>query len=298
MAKTKVGGKPYDVTFKHLVEARPRDLLELVEIRDVVRVEIVDAELSTMVAAADKVLKVASRAGEYLVHLEFQTGPDPDLAHRLLWYNATLFRRHRLPAWTVLLLATRAADRAGLSGALEIGLPSGRVAHRFAYQVVRLWQMPVQRLLKSGLGVLPLAPLSDEAAGRLPEVVREMEQRLAREASAAESKMLWAATYFLAGLRYDRDLAFRLLRGERGMKESVTYQATVEEGRILELHRILLRLGHIRFGKPDASVKAALEGIEDLQRLEKLSERLLHVSTWEELLETSSRRPNGRRKKA
>lgn len=74
------------------------------------------------------------------------------------------------------------------------------------------------------------------------------------------------------------------------MKESVTYQAIIEEGeakgRVEEARRLLLRQGRIRFGSPDSSSEAALAALTDLDRLERLSEQLLQVSSWKELLET------------
>ena len=68
------------------------------------------------------------------------------------------------------------------------------------------------------------------------------------------------------------------------MKESVTYQAIVREGRVEEARAILLRLGRRRFGPPSPEAEAVLAGITAIERLEALSERLLDVESWEELL--------------
>ena len=56
------------------------------------------------------------------------------------------------------------------------------------------------------------------------------------------------------------------------------------EGRAEEARRFLRRQGTRRFGKPDAHIEAALDAIADLERLEQLSERVLEVTAWEELL--------------
>ena len=68
------------------------------------------------------------------------------------------------------------------------------------------------------------------------------------------------------------------------MRESVTYQAILEEGRIEELHRTILRLGRVRFGEADETTRRQIEAIRDLQALEELSVRLVTVSSWAELL--------------
>ena len=72
------------------------------------------------------------------------------------------------------------------------------------------------------------------------------------------------------------------------MKESDTYQAILEEGRaegeLREVKKLLLHVRKKRFGRPGARVIAAIEAIGDLGRLEQLSERLLVVASWRELL--------------
>jgi predicted transposase YdaD len=47
--------------------------------------------------------------------------------------------------------------------------------------------------------------------------------------TAAADDSLWTATFILMGLEYDQAVARQLLRGVRIMKESVTYQAILEE---------------------------------------------------------------------
>ena len=68
------------------------------------------------------------------------------------------------------------------------------------------------------------------------------------------------------------------------MRESVTYQAILEEGRVEELHRTILRLGRRRFGEVDEAVRQQIEAIRDIVVLEDLTERLLIVSSWDELM--------------
>lgn len=55
-------------------------------------------------------------------------------------------------------------------------------------------------------------------------------------------------------------------------------------GRVEELHRTLVRLGGKRFGEPDEETQRAIRGIQDVERLENLSDRLLDVSSWGKLL--------------
>jgi predicted transposase YdaD len=105
------------------------------------------------------------------------------------------------------------------------------------------------------------------------------------------------------GLRYEQELVARLLRGVMGMEESTVYQAIIEQGiargeikgRREEARRMILLQGTKRFGPPAADVTAALEAIDDLERLEELQLKLLDVASWPELLPPTRRRSSRRK---
>jgi hypothetical protein len=103
------------------------------------------------------------------------------------------------------------------------------------------------------------------------------------------------------GLRYEQALIQALLRGVVNMKESVTYQAILEEseaiGKAERARKMLLLQGRDRFGEPSAKIVALLDAVTDLGWLEALAIRLLHVKNWEELLGVNGtkRNPRGRR---
>jgi hypothetical protein len=164
--------------------------------------------------------------------------------------------------------------------------------------VIRVWQLSVDQLLAGGIGTLPLAPVSNVAESRVPDVIRRMKARLNRERRRQLAEDLWAATYVLLGLRYSDAFADLLFREVLGMEESTTYQAIIRKGRLSEARHILLRLGQKRFGATDEVTEAFLNAIDDVQRLEELTERVYEVSSWQELLQpTRRRRGNGRRQR-
>jgi hypothetical protein len=76
------------------------------------------------------------------------------------------------------------------------------------------------------------------------------------------------------------------------MRESVTYQAILAEGKaegeaegaLNEARKLLLTIGSRRFGTPSATLRDTLSSIASVERLERLSERLLDVESWDELL--------------
>ncbi len=69
------------------------------------------------------------------------------------------------------------------------------------------------------------------------------------------------------------------------MEESSTYLAILDEGELKHARKMVLRIGEKKFGPANDDVVTAVKGIEDLERLDRLQERILDVSSWQELLQ-------------
>jgi len=282
---------PFDATLKDRVQNYLEDYETQMGLRGLGPFTPLNVDLSTITAATDIALGHGDPP-DRIVDVNFQSGPAEELPGRVLLYNALLHYRYRVAVHTLVVLLRPLADRRQLTGKLRyVGRPrKGKM--EFSYEIIRLWRQPVRRYLAGGLGTLPLAPLcrlpaavSVEAA--LAPVIRRVLERLEREATPDDRAKLAAATYVLAGLRVPPEVADRLFEGVRTMKESSTYQAILAEGRIEALKKTLLRLGRERFRtSPSEKVQTAIQAINDEGRLERMTERLLSVSNWRELLET------------
>jgi hypothetical protein len=68
------------------------------------------------------------------------------------------------------------------------------------------------------------------------------------------------------------------------VNEATTYLKLLNEGAVAELQWMILRLGRKRFGPASSATEAALKKINDLTRLELLTEHLGEVNPWAELL--------------
>ena len=154
----------YDATTKYLIQTRLADWLPLCGRTTTADVQIIDADLATVTAAADKVLRICEDP-PWLAHLELQASRDPDLVPNLPVYNVVLERRHGLLVRTFVVLLRRSADSAELTGTLQREFPGEPPYLVFRYGVVRLWQLPAETFLSGGLGILPLAPLSAGCGG-------------------------------------------------------------------------------------------------------------------------------------
>jgi hypothetical protein len=286
----------FDVSTKELVWDDPTAWLERFGIGPHGPIDVIDSDITTLTASADKVLKVGG-PDPFLVDLEPHSYHDTNLT-RTLWYRqVALDYRHGLPVLTILVLLCKEANSPSLTGTYDRLLPDGWQTNRYNYRVVRLWQEDPDAYLTAGVGLVPLAPLTDVAEPDLPGIVRRMADRINGESRSRAAK-LWTATYLLMGLRCSDELVHQLLEGVQTMRESTTYQAILREGRqegrqegviegrIAGEQRMLLRQGTKRFGEPNATTVAAIEAIQDIDRLEVLGERILDpdLQNWDGLL--------------
>jgi predicted transposase YdaD len=294
--------KPFDATPKGLVEIRPTDWPAFLGVA-ARAVEVVDADVSTVTAAADKVLIVRADDGDRVQHFDFQSGPDASLPRRTHGYSALLEDRHGLPVESVVILLRQEANLKAINGTYGRSLPgAARPYLHFRYRVIRVWELPVESVLNAGISILPLAPISAVRQNGLPAVIERLKQRFDTEADGTTAAELWTATKVLLGLRYEPTFVEKLLQGVRSMKESTTYQAIKaegrEEGRLEEVRRVLLRLGEDRFRKgPTRAQEEIIGAITDPDRLEQLVIRTGHVDAWTELLEQPAP-PRTRRKRS
>ncbi len=280
-----------DVSAKELVWDGPAAWVDRFGIGPPGPISVIDSEIATLTAFADKVLKVDGPV-PYLLNLEPHSYNDPELA-RTLWYRqVALDYRHSLPVLTVLILLRKEANSPHLTGSYERHLPDGSLANRYNYRVVRLWQEAPDPYLTGGVNLVPLAPLTKVTKAELRGLVRRMDHRINAEPEPRADK-LWFAAYTLMGWRYDEKLTTQLLKGVWNMHESPTYQAVLRKGRQEglqeEARRLLLRQGTRRFGTPDAAIIAAVEAIDDVDRLESLTDRIFDATAgdWNDLLRGS-----------
>ena len=98
-----------------------------------------------------------------------------------------------------------------------------------------------------------------------------MDQRFTQETAPTEADQLRVVTYNLLGLQLPPSIVDQMMPGiratpddvRRGMRDSLTYQAILEEGRpegraegrVDEARELLLELGTGRFGPPDARTR-------------------------------------------
>ena len=95
--------KLFDALTRSLLEKYPADWLNQLGLIHGEPVRVMNSDLSSVTAEADKVIRVEGPQ-PWLVHIELQAGYDRTLPRRLLRYNALLNVKHDLPVHTVAIL--------------------------------------------------------------------------------------------------------------------------------------------------------------------------------------------------
>jgi hypothetical protein len=277
-----------------MIQAHPADFNDYADLPAGTSVRVVDADLSTISAAADKLILVDG-PNPYAAHHEIQSGPRPNLDLDMLFYNVLGRRIHGVPVKSVVTALRPSALSGTIGGVFDTADPQHKL--EFSYKIIRVWELPPAKLLSGGIGTLPLAPISNVTEAQLPAVIDAVARRIEAEAAPHEAPELWTCARILMGIRWPRQVIHQVLKGARQMKDSVVYQEILEEGeekgfekgRVAEVRALLFRLGAVKLGIADAFVQSQLGQINDLSKLEALTVRTIDgsVTSWAELLASS-----------
>lgn len=286
--------KPFDATLNALIDARPGDWADFLAARlglPTGPADVLDTDLSTTLQA-DRLFRVNAPT-PFVIHLELESSAALGTPERLLRYNVNAWAVAALPVHSVVVLLRPKANASDLTGTLTRAGADGQAIHTFRYDVVRLWLEPIAPLLAT-LGLAPLSLLTRESTRDLPAAVTRLAERLQRPDVGDKLKdAMLGASLVLGGLTHDRDRLIDLYRRLPmvNMEDSTTYMWILEQGvekgkrsGALENARgQLLRQGAKKFGVAAPAMVARVNGLDDLEELGRLSDRLLDVATWDEL---------------
>ncbi|MEA5597678.1 Rpn family recombination-promoting nuclease/putative transposase [Rivularia sp. UHCC 0363] len=210
----------FDNLCKFLVENFPNDFASWLLGEPVTLTELSPKELSLEPIRADAL--ILRQSSELILHAEFQTQPDVKIPFRMADYRLRGYRRFpqkRMRQVVIYLRKTNSEEVYKTTFELEETL------HRF--QVIRLWEQPTEIFLRTP-GLLPFAVLSN-AESKI-ETLQEVATRIENISDKQIQTDVAASTFILAGLVLKQEDIQRLLRRDI-MRESVTYQLLVDEGK-------------------------------------------------------------------
>ena len=265
----------YDNVCKFLAENYSRDFAQWLLGEPISFTQLSPSELSLEPIRADALILLES--DQIILHLEFQTDPDPKMSFRMLDYRTRVYRRFPKKTMRQVVIYLKETSSPLVQENAFI-LPNTR----HEYEVLRLWEIPAEKML--GLsGLLPLANLGKTP--NRPEILRQVAAKIDNIKGRTEKSNLAAATAILAGLVLSKEIIGSLLR-EEIMRESVIYQDIREsgkaQGRREEAVSLILRLLNRRLGEISSTLSQQIQELS-LEQLETLGEALLDFTSLTDL---------------
>jgi hypothetical protein len=281
---------PFDATLKDLGRDAPADFLATFDQPPIEPLALLNVDLSTVTTAADLIIGIGDPLAE-IIHIDFQSSAAAWKHADTLVYNALIYAEYHVPVHSIVILLRPQAAHSNLNGTVNYTARSGRGKMEFTYEPVRMWEWPAETMLAGPLGTTPLAmlgalPVDVPHVDALTMVAQRLIERVEREAAPERARKLVTAAFLLTGLRVRRQVALQVFRGIQAMEDSDTYLMIIEQGAEREAKKLIRSLGNRRFGPADAAVSARLDAITDLARLDRIAERLLDATKWEDLLDT------------
>lgn len=222
--------KPWDDSLRKLVRANPQAFVTWI-LGDAQFLGELPEKLKTWNLEVDALLRTAVKGQQMLLHIEFQTYNDLEMAERLLRYNILARSEYKLPVVSCVIYLLR--DGKVPSSQLIWASPLGRDVIHFFFESIELGEVaPDDLLAMEQPGLLPLLPLTEGGASK--EVTEQMFARLQHR----EQADLLAIGSTLASLVFSRENSpdlewlYRRLRAMHDiLRESPYYQEILREGR-------------------------------------------------------------------
>ena len=271
----------FDNTCKFIAENFSRDIARWLLGRPMALTKMEPSELSVEPIRADAMILL--EAADLILHVEFQTDPDPEMAFRMADYRLRAYRRYPHKQMRQIVVYLRSTQSPHVYER-QFELPG--MHHEF--EVIRLWEQSPESFL-SLPGLLPFAPLTQTT--EKVQVLRDVAQRVDQIEDRRVQANISAATGILAGLLLETEVSHQVLRRDI-MRESVIFQEIETEaeargearGKLEGELTVILRLLHRRLGLQGSShgisadVKSKIRHLS-LEQLEKLGDDLLDFQT-------------------
>ena len=227
----------FDNVCKYLAQTFPEDFATWLLGQAVPLSQLEPSELLLEPIRADTLLLLW--AEDLVLHLEFQTHPDPSMPFRMLDYRTRVYRCYPGKAMRQVVIYLRPTNSELVQ---QNSFRLSKTYHEF--EVIRLWEMPTEIFLQSQ-GLLPFAVLTKTNE---PKIVLSQVAEVIEEIADRNIKSnLTAASAILANLVMSEEIIKGILRSDI-MQESAIYQEIYHSGELK---------GELR-GKLETQIKIAL----------------------------------------
>ena len=261
----------FDNICKFLAETYSTDIASWLFGEPILLTKVQPQELAVEPIRADSLILLEAEG--LLLHLEFQTKADPQIPFRMLDYWVRGKRRFpdKKMRQVVIYLKETSSDVV-----FQNKFEESTTHHEF--EVIRLWEQPLANFLEF-TGMLPFAILVND--GNKERLLQNIAQKIDKIPDQKTRQTIGSATYVLAGLVLEENIIKQILMRDI-MRESVTYQAILregrqegrQEGRKEGLVTIVLRLLTHKFGTLPPKLHTRITRLH-IPRLESLAEAIL-----------------------
>jgi predicted transposase YdaD len=170
---SQVQQQPYDNLLKSLLEGQEKQMLPYF-VPDAEYLETLNVEIVRTPLRVDRVYLVRHKGRKKIAHLEFESGPNNDMAPRLLDYHAYLYRKYKLPVLSMIVYPFPA--KMAESPLREVD--EDHEILTFHFRVFPLWQLKAEQYVNEHAVVMyALLPTMEGAnASLLHKAIDEMVQ--------------------------------------------------------------------------------------------------------------------------
>ena len=219
--------KVWDDRLKRLAGIVPQDFIKwLLPNAHLIRPVSLELKTLTRTVNTDVLFEVRLHEKKALVHIEFQRRANAKMAQRVWEYNVLATLAHHCPVYSFVIYLVPGGETP--EAPLVWGVPECELVHIFRYTNIKLWELPVEVLKRTGLmGLRPLCLMAKDGAQR--EVAREIFE------DVKENKEVLALAFSLASMVLTSASDQQWLDGEVAMLEEILrdtwfYQRILKEG--------------------------------------------------------------------
>ncbi|MEO0540037.1 MAG: Rpn family recombination-promoting nuclease/putative transposase [Cyanobacteria bacterium P01_A01_bin.105] len=244
----------FDSVCKFLVETFPSDFASWLLGEPVELTELSPSELSGEPIRADALILLQSQ--ETILHIEFQTRPVAEMAFRMLDYRVRVYRRFPQKTMRQVIVYLKPTQSPLVyQNCFEI--PN---THH-SYDVIRLWEQPVETLLNTP-GLAAFATLGQTNAP--VDTLRQIAARVRAIPDLRLQRNVAASAATLAGILLEEALILRIM-GQDILEDSSFYQAILAKGREkgIQEGRQEGRQEGIQEGRQEGIQEGRQEGIQE-----------------------------------
>ncbi|MBA2679332.1 MAG: hypothetical protein H0U76_13160 [Ktedonobacteraceae bacterium] len=163
--------QPFDNALKSLLEGQEAQILQHI-LPGAIYQETYSIEAVRTILRTDRVYKMLYYGTPHILHLEFQTRVEKDMAARLLEYHAYFYHKYGMPVISIVVYPFRTAM--AISPLEETS--NGEIILSFAFRNFPLWRLSAERYVADHvLAMYALLPaMADANARLLDQAIEEM----------------------------------------------------------------------------------------------------------------------------